>query len=87
MHIVVSDNGSTHNMGKLAQVRAGVGLASMRMRLAQFGGCMTMGSAQRGTVLHCVLPLHAICKAPQAPDAAPCAVGRPLGLQAEGYPH
>ena len=87
MHIVVSDKGSERDMGKLAHVRAGVGLASMRMRLAQFGGCMTMSAARRGTVLHCVLPLHAICKAAQPPVTRPVLVGRPLDLLAEGYPH
>ncbi len=87
MHIVVSDNGSARNTGMPTQVRAGVGLASMRMRLAQFGGCMTMSAARRGTVLHCVLPLHAISKAIQPPMTRPTLVGRPLDLRAEGYPH
>jgi hypothetical protein len=52
-------------------VRAGVGLASMRMRLAQFGGDMTISSQGQGTVLRCSLPLHSICKAPQAARVYP----------------
>ena len=59
----------------------------MRMRLAQFGGCMTMSAARRGTVLHCILPLHAISTATQPPVPRPALVGRPLDLLAEGYPH
>lgn len=87
LHIVVTDNGLARSKVKHAQVRAGVGLASMRMRLAQFGGGMTISSALRGTVVHCVLPLQAICKAPHAAPIGPAMARRGCEQIAEGYPH
>lgn len=87
LHIVVSDNGLASSKAEPAQARAGVGLASMRMRLAQFGGGLTISSALRGTVVHCVLPLQAICKAPHAPPIGPVMARRACDQIAEGYPH
>jgi signal transduction histidine kinase len=87
LHIVVSDNGVARSKGKRAQVRAGVGLASMRMRLAQFGGDMTISSQGQGTVLRCILPLRSICKAPPAARVYPVRPNQQLNLVAEGYPH
>jgi two-component system, NarL family, sensor kinase len=87
LQIVVSDNGVARSRGKRAQVRAGVGLASMRMRLAQFGGDMTIASEGHGTVLRCVLPLHSICKASQGARVYPVRASQQLNLVAESYPH
>ena len=87
LHIVVSDNGLARSKAEHAQARAGVGLASMRMRLAQFGGGMTISSALRGTVVHCVLPLQAICKVPHAPPIGPVVARRACEQIAERYPH
>ena len=87
LHIVVSDNGLASSKLEHAQVRAGVGLASMRMRLAQYGGGMTISSALRGTVLHCVLPLQAICKAPHASPIGPVMARRACEQLAERHPH
>lgn len=87
LHIVVSDNGLASSKAEPAQARAGVGLASMRMRLAQFGGGLTISSALRGTVVHCVLPLQAICKAPHAAPIGPVMARRGCEQVAEGHPH
>jgi signal transduction histidine kinase len=87
LHIVVSDNGLASSKAEPAQVRAGVGLASMRMRLAQFGGGLTISSAMRGTVVHCVRPLQAICKAAHAPPIGPVLARRACQQIAERYPH
>jgi hypothetical protein len=59
----------------------------MRMRLAQFGGGLTISSAMRGTVVHCVLPLQVICKAPHASPIGPVMARRACDQIAEGYPH
>jgi signal transduction histidine kinase len=87
LHIVVSDNGVARSSGKRAQVRAGVGLASMRMRLAQFGGDMTISSQGQGTVLRCILPLRSVCKVPPAARVYPVRPTQQLNLIVEGYPH
>ena len=87
LHIVVSDNGVARSRGKRAQVRAGVGLASMRMRLAQFGGDMTISSAGHGTVLRCILPLQSVCKPAQAARVHPVRPSQQLNLVVEGCPH
>jgi signal transduction histidine kinase len=87
LHIVVSDNGLASSKAEPAQVRAGVGLASMRMRLAQFGGGLTISSAMRGTVVHCVLPLQAICKGPNASSIGPVVARHACEQIAEAHPH
>jgi len=87
LHVVVTDNGLAKSKAEPAQVRAGVGLASMRMRLAQFGGGMTISSALRGTVVHCVLPLQAIFRAPPASSIGSVKARRECDQVAEGCPH
>jgi len=37
----------------------GIGLAGMRERLRQFGGCLQVGSGSLGTTVHVTVPLPA----------------------------
>ena len=54
IHLVVADNG----IGTPAEARRGVGLASMRSRLVELGGRLTMRAASPGTVLIASLPFR-----------------------------
>lgn len=66
LHLVVSDNGrgmsgSAKAGGRSRQPSAmGVGIASMRARLRQFGGELQIQSGSKGTVLHATVPLCAV---------------------------
>jgi signal transduction histidine kinase len=55
LHVAVADNG----VGLPGKIRAGVGLSSMRERIEEIGGRLTVRSGNPGTVLIGSIPLHA----------------------------
>lgn len=59
LHVAVADNG----VGLPAKIRAGVGLSSMRERIEEIGGRLTIRSGHPGTVLIGSVPLHADTRA------------------------
>jgi two-component system, NarL family, sensor kinase len=52
LHVVVADNGT----GMPSKVKRGVGLSSMRDRIAELGGRLTISPSTTGTVLIASLP-------------------------------
>lgn len=58
-HVIIVDNG----IGMPTEVTQGVGLASMRARLAELGGRLTMRHAMPGTMLVASLPAHSCLRA------------------------
>jgi signal transduction histidine kinase len=55
LHVVVADNGS----GMPSKVKRGVGLSSMRDRIVELGGRLTISPSTTGTVLIASLPVNA----------------------------
>jgi signal transduction histidine kinase len=52
IHVVVADNG----IGMPDEIRQGVGLSSMKQRILEFGGRLTLRSASPGTILIASVP-------------------------------
>lgn len=81
MHVVVSNNGKAKSKRPVGRAKVGVGLSSIRLRLSQFGGSLMVMTAQRGTVLHGVIPIDRLIAEGlnQSPCAPPTRHGRRTG--------